>query len=186
MLSLRLQRPDSSEYNPRLAHEIESVPDADDFAELLRRQIGETVRFMMEEFGEEHASVRYGPDKWTAREVVGHLSDCERILSCRALRIARGDMTTLPGFDENAYVPAADFEKRTMKSVLDELVAVRSATVALVESLSNDIAARSGNVGSGTMTVRALLYLIAGHETHHRTLLRERYLPCIPAATASR
>ena len=179
---LRLQRPDPSEYNPRFYDEIASVPDSDDFGGLLHEQARETVRFMIEEFGEDHASVRYGPDKWTAREVIGHLSDVERILSYRALRIARGDMTPLPGFDENAYVPAAEFEQRTMKSVLDEFVGVRSATIGLVDGLTDEFAARSGNLSSGTMTVRALLYLIAGHELHHTVLMRERYVPCITAA----
>ena len=99
---------------------------------------------MTQQFGEEHASVRYGPDKWTAREVIGHLSDVERILSYRALRIARGDLTVLPGFDENAYVPAAEFERRTLKSVLDEFLGVRSATIGLVEGLTDEFAARHG------------------------------------------
>jgi hypothetical protein len=177
----RLLRPDPSEYNPRFQSEIESVPDVDDFGALLRRQADATVRFMTEEFGEEHAGVRYAPDKWTAREVIGHLSDCERIFGYRALRFARGDATALSGFDENAYVPAADFERRTLKSVLDEFLGVRSATIGLVEGLTDEFAARSGTVPSGQMSVRALLYLAAGHELHHMRLMRERYLPCVAA-----
>jgi uncharacterized damage-inducible protein DinB len=185
MPTFRLQRPDPSEYNPRFESEISSVPDSDDFATMIREQARETVRFMNEEFGEEHAGVRYGPDKWTAREVIGHLSDCERIFTYRALRIARGDMTVLPGFDENAYVPAAQFERRTLKSVLDEFLGVRSATAGLVEGLTDDFAARVGNLASGQMSVRALLYLAAGHELHHRQIFRERYLPCIATAAAA-
>ena len=178
----RLQRPDPNEYNPRFHAEISTVPDSADFAALMRRNAGETIVFIRSDFGEEHAGVRYAPDKWTVREVVGHLSDVERVLSYRALCIARGDLTVLPGFDENAYVPAADFERRTLQSVLDEFVAVRGATAAFVESLTDELAARRGNVSSGTMTVRALLYLIAGHELHHVRLLRERYLPCVAVA----
>ena len=179
----RLLRPDQSEYNPRFESEISSVPDVDDFGALLRRQVDATVRFMAEEFGEEHAGVRYAPNKWTAREVIGHLSDCERIFGYRALRIARGDMTTLPGFDENAYVPAAQFERRTMKSVLDEFLGVRAATIGLVDGLTDEFAARVGNLASGQISVRALLYLAAGHELHHMTLMRERYLPCVTTAS---
>jgi len=184
MPTRRLQRPDLSEYNQRFDHEIGLVPDSDDFAGLLRSQVLETTSFLTQEFGEDHASVRYAPEKWTAREVVGHLSDVERILCYRALCVARGDMTVLPGFDETAYVPAADFERRTMQSVIDEFIAVRGATVALVETLTDELAARQGNVSSGTMTARALLYLIAGHEIHHRALLRERYLPCVATAAS--
>lgn len=181
-MASRIQRPDAAEYNPRFHAEISLVPDSDDFAGMLRQHARETAGFVLEEFGEAAAAVRYAPEKWTAREVIGHLSDVERVLSYRALRFARGDATALPGFDENAYVPAANFEQRTMKSVVDEFFAVRRSTAALVESLTDETAARAGTLGSGTMTVRALLYLIAGHELHHRVLLRERYLPCVSAA----
>jgi len=187
MPSFRLQRPDTSEYHPHYHNEITSVPDSDDFASLLRDQARATAEFMNGEFGEEHASVRYAPEKWTVREVIGHLSDCERVFGYRALRIARGDPTALPSFDENAYVPAARFERRTLTSVLDEFLGVRAATIGLVDGLTDEFAARIGKVGSLQMSVRAILYLAAGHELHHRTLLRERYLPCIsPAATTHR
>ena len=183
-MTTRVQRPDPAEYNPRFHGEIAQVPDTDEFLRVIREQAEATARFMSEVFGEEHASVRYAPDKWTAREVVGHLSDVERVLTYRALRIARGDMTVLPGFDENAYVPAGALERRTMKSMLDEFLAVRAATVSLIEGLTDEFLARVGNVGSGTMSARALIYLAVGHELHHRTLLRERYVPCITTAAA--
>lgn len=172
----RLQRPDPSEHNPRFGPEISLVPDTDDFPGLLRGQINETSRFVTH-LGEGNAAVRYAPEKWTVREVVGHMADVERVLSYRALRIARGDTTVLPGFDETSYVPAAQFEARTLASVLAEFRAVRDATVALVEGLPEAAAATVGNIGSGQMSVRALLYLIAGHERHHLALFRERYLP---------
>jgi hypothetical protein len=178
-MAMRIPRPDSGEYHPRFREDIESVADADDFAELLRGQARETAVLLTQQFGEHGASVRYAPDKWTAREVIGHLSDTERVLSYRALRIARGDQTVLSSFDENAYVPAAEFERRTMKSVLDEFLGVRSATIGLVDGLTEEFAARHGNVSSGRITVRALIYIIAGHELHHRRLLLERYLPLV-------
>jgi len=177
-MAIRIPRPHPDEYHPRFHAEISGVPDANDFGELLRQQARDTARFVTQQFGEEGASVRYGPDKWTAREVIGHLSDCERVFGYRALRIARGDMTVLPGFDENAYVPAGQFERRTLGSVLDEFLGVRAATIGLVDGLTDEFAARIGNLGSGQMSVRAMLYLTAGHELHHRVLLRDRYLPC--------
>lgn len=172
----RLQRPDASEYNPRFGPEIMLVPESDDFPGMLREQLEETAR-LVEELGEENASVRYAPEKWTVREVIGHLADVERVLSYRALRIARGDMTVLPGFDENAYVPAADFGSRSLASVMAEFRAVRGATATLVEGLPDNATATLGNIGQGHMSVRALLYLIAGHERHHVVILRQRYLP---------
>ena len=131
----RIERPQAAEYNPRFHAEISMVADSSDFAGMIRQNAGETAQFMLDEFGEAAASVRYAPEKWTAREVIGHLSDVERVLSYRALRFARGDTTALPGFDENAYVPAADFEHRTMKSVVEEFTAIRASTAALVVSM---------------------------------------------------
>ena len=176
MFIRRLQRPAASEYHERFHPEIASVPDTDDFPALLRSQVEASAR-LISELGEENAAVRYAPDKWTVREVVGHLADVERVLSYRALRIGRGDMTGLPGFDETAYVPAANFEARSLASVMSEFRAVREATIALVEGLPDAAGAALGNVGSGRISVRALLYLIAGHERHHLALFRERYLP---------
>ena len=87
-----IQRPDAAEYNPRFHAEISMVPDANDFAELIRLNATDTARFLLDEFGEPGASIRYAPEKWTVREVVGHLNDVERVLSYRALRFARGDV----------------------------------------------------------------------------------------------
>ena len=97
-MAIRIPRPDPGEYHPRFREDIDGVADADDFGELLRGQARETARLMTQQFGEQGASVRYAPDKWTAREVIGHLSDTERVLSYRALRIARGDQTVLSSF----------------------------------------------------------------------------------------
>jgi hypothetical protein len=152
------------------------VPEVDDFAALLRRQAGET-RALLLEFGERGAGLRYAADRWTVREVVAHLADCERILGVRALRIARGDETVLAGFDTGAFVRQAAAESRTLAGLREEFLAVRGATVALVEGLPPAAFGRHGRIGQGMMSVPALLYLIAGHELHHQRLLRERYLP---------
>jgi hypothetical protein len=104
------------------------------------------------------------------------MCDVERIMAYRALRIARGDRTPLPGFDENAYVPAANFDARTLDSLTREYVTVRRATVAFLETLDAEAAARRGTVNNLEVTARALAYIIAGHERHHVKILRERYL----------
>ena len=104
------------------------------------------------------------------------MSDVERIMTYRAVRIARGDATPLPGFDENAYVLAANFEARPLASLAHEFREVRRATVALLETLDPDAAARRGSANNNEISARALAYIIAGHERHHVGLLRERYL----------
>jgi hypothetical protein len=180
---VRLPRPQPDEFAPGFAAELALVPDAPDFASLLASQL-DTTRALAATFGEAHAGLRYAEGKWSVRETVGHLSDCERVLSYRLLRALRGDEKPLPGFDEVAYVGAGRFEARSLAQALAELVAVRASTVALVRSAAADDFAFRLRVGNGSITGRALAYLIAGHERHHQQLLRARYLPCLPSPAA--
>jgi hypothetical protein len=166
-------RPEATEYASFFHGYVASVPEGD-IVELLRsggRELLEAIGGIPEERG----GHRYGPDKWSIREVIGHLIDAERIFSYRALRIARGDQTMLPGFDENEYVKSAGSDQRTLADLARELAAVRESTVLLFESLPDDVWARLGNANGTAMSVRALAYVAAGHPTHHLKILRERY-----------
>lgn len=167
-------RPRSDEYVAYYGKYILLVPEGD-LVEALRRQIGETSSFLRA-IPDESASYRYAPEKWSIKEVVGHMADVERIMTYRALRIARADATPLPGFDENAYVPAANFESRSLASLAHELEEVRRATIAFFETLDPDAAARRGSVNNNEISARALAYIVAGHERHHVRILKERYL----------
>jgi hypothetical protein len=169
-----IARPQADEYVPYYQKYISLVPDGD-LIEALRTQIGETLA-LLRTIPEERASYRYGPDKWSIKEVVGHMADVERIMTYRALRIARADTTPLPGFDENAYVPAANFDARSLASLAHEFEQVRRATIAFLENLEPDAAARRGSANNNAISARALAYIIAGHERHHVRILRERYL----------
>jgi len=169
-----IARPQSSEYAPYYSRYIDRVPDGD-LVELLRGQIGETLA-LLRAIPEDRASYRYEPGKWSIKEVVGHLADVERIMGYRMLRIARGDSTPLPGFDENAYVPAANFDARSLTSLAHEFEQVRGATIAFLETLDPDAAARQGSANNLEISARALAYIIAGHERHHVAILRERYV----------
>ena len=119
---------------------------------------------------------RYAEGKWSVKEVIGHLSDAERIFAYRALRFARGDRTELAGFDENAYVPAGEFGARDFESLVAEWESVRRATLSLLRGLSPEAAARRGVANRQEISVRALAYILAGHIIHHGNILRERYL----------
>lgn len=176
--ALAIPRPGPDEHAPVFADEIALVPAHDDFAQLLRDQL-EATRALAAAFGEAQAACRYADGKWTVRETIGHLADCERVLSYRLLRALRGDATTLAGFDHVAYVPAGHFEARTLAAVVSEFAAVRAATIALVADAMPSQFAFNLPVGSGRISARALAYLIAGHERHHQSLLRERYLPAV-------
>lgn len=124
---------------------------------------------------DEQALRRYAPDKWSIKEIVGHLADAERIFSYRLLRIGRGDVTPLPGFEENDYVPAAACDLRPFGALLDEWSTVRDATVSLVTGMPRDAWTRRGTVNNAGISARALLYIILGHVEHHRNVLAERY-----------
>ena len=132
--------------------------------------------------GERDGNFRYAPDKWTVKEVVGHISDTERIFAYRALRIARGDATPLSGFEQDDYVRAGAFGDRTLADLAEEFAHVRSATVALFRSLGKDAWLLRGVANKNEVSVRALAFIVAGHELHHRRILEERYFPAIPRA----
>jgi len=168
------QRPADNEFAPFYKGYVARVPEGDIIA-ILATQIEDTV-MLFRELSDEQALRAYAPGKWTIKEVIGHMSDAERIMSCRALRFARNDATPLPGFDENEYVPAAQSNQRPLPSLLAELTAVRRATVALFAGLPLDAWTRSGAANQNNVSVRALANIIAGHELHHRSIVSERYL----------
>jgi len=121
------------------------------------------------------AMFRYAEGKWTVKEVIGHLSDAERVVSYRLLCIARGDQTPLPRFDENAYVAASSADNRALADLVDELATVRAATLALVRAVPHSALANRGTVNEWSLTARGLVFIIAGHFAHHMNVLRDRY-----------
>jgi hypothetical protein len=167
------QRPAPDEYPPSEAGYIARVPDGDVIA-ILDTQVDETLA-LLRHVPEEVADVGYAPGKWTVKEAVGHMADTERIMAYRALCIARGDTTPLPGYDQDAYVPPGEFNRRSLANLLAELAAVRRATVALFAGLTPQAWTRMGTANDHAHSVRAFAYTIAGHELHHQELFRERY-----------
>lgn len=131
---------------------------------------------------ERDGSFRYAADKWTVKEVLCHITDSERIFAYRALRIARADQTPLSGFEQDDYVRAAGCAERSMADIAEEFALVRGATSALFRSLGAEAWTRRGIANKNEISVRALAFIIAGHELHHREILQERYFPAIPRA----
>ena len=125
---------------------------------------------------EKLADHRYAEGKWSIREVLCHMMDAERIFAYRALRFARNDKTVLSSFDENAYAPEAHASGRSLRKLADEMHHLRASTSDLFEGFTADMLSRKGHVGTNELSVAVLGYIIAGHETHHRNVLRERYL----------
>lgn len=169
-----IARPGTDEYAPYYGTYIGKVPEGD-LRALLATQLGETLA-LIRSIPEARGVHRYAPDKWSIKEVIGHLSDSERIFAYRALRIGRGDTTPLPGFEQNDYVPTGRFDARTLRDLADELAAVRQATIQLFAHLDEAALERRGTASGKPVSVRALAYIIAGHERHHVGIIKTRYL----------
>jgi uncharacterized damage-inducible protein DinB len=174
MTAAVIPRPDAAEYAPYYGTYIGKVPEGD-LLRMLEDQRRETQQ-LLAGLSETKALHRYAPGKWSIKEVIGHVADAERVFSYRALRFARADDTALPGFDEKTWVPAGKFDARSLKDLAAELDAVRRATIALFRGLDAAALARRGTASNNAVTVRAIAWIIAGHERHHVALLRERYL----------
>lgn len=119
---------------------------------------------------------RYAPGKWTIKDILQHLIDSERVFSYRALRFARHDQTPLPGFEENDYADVAQGHLRSIQQLLTELAVVRQSTISLFKSLPNDVMLHIGVASGRPMSVRALGFIVIGHQNHHQKIFTERYL----------
>lgn len=175
MSHLIIPRPEPGEYAPYYAPYLAAVSNGD-LLRLLEDQ-GAEMLDLLRAFGEARGSYRYAPGKWSVKEVVGHVTDAERIFACRALRFARADTTVLPGFEQNSYVAAAGFDRRSLADLAEEFADVRKSTLKLFTGLDAPALKRAGVASGHPVTVRALAWIIAGHEQHHAQILRERYLP---------
>ena len=167
------ERPPASEYAPYFSLYTDRVPDGD-ITQMLEVEF-ERDFAALAGLTAQQAHHRYAPDKWSVLQVIGHLSDSERVFAYRALRFARGDETPLAGFDEATWMRSVDFDSRELPSLLEEWRSVRTATLSLFKYLEPAAWLRRGPAAGSTTSVRALAYMTLGHELHHRELLQTRY-----------
>ena len=167
-------RPQPGENVPYYDRYISLVPGNDVLAALdeQRRQ----MLLLLSGRTEADGDLRYAPDKWSLKEVLGHVNDTERIMSYRALRISRGDATPIEGYEQDDYVRNGPFGRSSLADLIEDYIAVRRATVSLLRNLDEAAWTRRGVANKNEVTVRALAYIIAGHELHHRRILEEKYL----------
>lgn len=166
--------PEPSEYQPYYGRYI-SLVGGNHLTATLDAQAGRSLA-ILRGISEEKSLHRYAAGKWSIKEILGHLTDAERIFTCRALRFARNDQTPLPGFEQDPYVAAANFDGRPWNRLIAEFEHVRRSTISFFEGLTPEDALRSGTASENPITVRALGYAIAGHELHHMRIIGERYL----------
>lgn len=169
------RRPEPTEYAIYHAQYINQVPEGD-----LLAILGEQPRALdalASAQGERWGSLRYGEDKWSVKELVGHVSDCERIYAYRLLRLGRGDATPCEGFDSDAYVAAARHDRRLLADLVAEFRDVRRASLTLLATLTEEDLDHRAVVYNYPVTARTMAFMIAGHAAHHLRILMERYLP---------
>jgi hypothetical protein len=166
-------RPGPDEFAAFYASYVARVPDRP-ILDVLAAQPAE-IRRALEALPRERETFRYAPDKWSVREVLGHVGDAERIFGYRALCVGRGDTTPLPGFDEKAYVASSGADALTVADLIEEFAAVRAANLSMLRRLPEAAWANVGTANANPVSVRALAFIMAGHVLHHLAVLRERY-----------
>lgn len=169
-----LSRPASSEHAPYYERYTSLVPEGD-IVSILTQQLDEALQ-VLRGIDETRAGYRYAPDKWSIKQLVGHVIDGERIFAYRALRFARNDQTPLTGFDQDDFVRGGNFDEHNFADLVDEFENVRRASILLFKPLSEEAWLRRGTANDDEVSVRALAHIMAGHVTHHLQILRSRYL----------
>ena len=171
--AVTVARPQPGEYAPYYERYIALI-QGEEILNTLDQQRRQTM-LLLSGRDEEDGDFRYAPEKWSAKEVIGHVCDTERIFAYRALRISRADSTPMEGFEQDDYVRNGPFAQRPLADLVEDFIAVRRATLSLLRNLDEAAWLRRGIANKNEVTVRALAYIIAGHEVHHRTILEEKY-----------
>lgn len=171
----QIQKPAKGEYRDYAAAYVSKVPDDGMVLQHLQNNF-ETINSLVINLPEEKLLSAYAPGKWTLKELLVHMMDTERIVANRALRIARNDKTDLPGFEQNDYVPYSYANERSIANIMEEYALQRKSTIALFSNFDESAFTRIGFANGAPFSVRAALYIIAGHELHHLKIIKEKYL----------
>lgn len=171
--ALTIGPPEPGEYAPYHQKYISFVAGSDILTTLERQR--KQMLLLLSGRDEADGDFRYAPDKWTAKEALGHVCDTERIFAYRALRISRGDRTPIEGFEQDDYVRNGPFGRVPLEEIVEDYIAARRATLTLFRNLDEAAWMRRGIANKNEVSVRALAYIIAGHEAHHRRILEEKY-----------
>ncbi len=168
------RRPSSVEYDAFYTIYVDQVPDGD-VVDFMSEQLDEALA-LFGSVSADKANYRYAPEKWSIKELLGHILDTEWIFTYRALRFARGDGTALAGMDQDVFVAGSNFGDRGLRSLVDEFRNLRSANLILFDSFDEEIMVRAGTAADCPFTVRSMLFVLAGHAQHHLEVLRGHYL----------
>ena len=174
MKTLSISRPEKSEYAAYYEKYV-SLVNGDDILPVLIKNKTVTQN-LLAEISEEKSLFRYAEGKWSIKELLAHIIDTERIFAYRALRFARNDKTKIEGFEQDGYIKNAEFDKCKFTDLIAEFAFLRDANILMFQNLNAEAWQRSGIASENLVSVRAIAYIIAGHELHHINILKERYL----------
>lgn len=169
-----MKRPDPADYAPDYARYVDNVPE-DDVLGALASQSSETQR-LLAGIDASRAAYRYAPDKWSVKQVIGHVTDAERVFGSRIHTVSRGEQQPLPGFDEDTYVANGAFDNWSLGDLAEHYALARRANIVLLRNLSDEAWDRRGVANGAEVSVRAMAFMLVGHERHHLSVLREKYL----------
>lgn len=169
-----MNRPETTEFAPYYNTYISLVAD-DEIIPVLDQQPGQLEQ-IISGLPEEKGVFAYAEGKWTIKEMLSHLIDGERMFAYRVLRISRGDKTPIEGFEQDGYIENSNANNRSFAELLEEFGLLRKANLLLLKNLSDDASRRIGTASENAVSVRALVYIMAGHIKHHINILNQRYL----------
>jgi hypothetical protein len=171
---MNIQLPNKENLPGYYQNYFQYITETDLYEALVKQKI-ETNNFL-KTIPAEKEDFRYAPEKWMLKEVVGHVSDTERVLCYRAMRFSRNDSTVLSGFDENTYVPNSNFKNISLEEISEEKSAIRQSNILLFKNMNEEMLDRKGTANKMELSARALLFFIVAHERHHLKVIKERYL----------
>lgn len=172
-----LQRPNEKDYPNYYVPYIQLVPDGE-LISILENDLLDTVK-LFEDLSENDSEFRYEENKWTIKEVLGHMTDTERVMSYRLLRIGRGDQTPLAGFNESFFANGAQTNRLSIKDLLEDFVATRKSSITLIKNMPEEAWDYIGFANELEINTSAIAYIIAGHSMHHKKIISERYLAAL-------
>lgn len=171
---MKISRPEKTEYDQFYQGYVDCV-DGEDIFKLFEDQLEDFEDYLLT-LSFDGLGYRYDHNKWSIAEVVGHMIDVERMLAFRLFSFARGEVNELPSFDQDAYVKAGNFDKRSKNSLLEELEGLRVANMKLIESLDESLLSKTGIASGLSFSVRSLVYILLGHFQHHLNILKTKYV----------
>ncbi len=172
-----ISQPQIGEYAPTHAAYINPLAEQNlDPIQTLKTDGNELIQIYQALKNDQQLQFAYAQNKWTLKQLLIHLIDAERIFNYRMLRMARKDTTPLSGFDENQYINQNNFDHLTLQNILDEFVAVRQSTLAMIANLTPDCLQNTTNVNQNRVSLRAMIFIASGHQRHHLQIIKQRYL----------